>query len=94
MSKLKSGIFLICLILSLTPFCLGDEVLEMVKAVQERVNTLEDRDEQKELRIAALEATNTELVAEVQSLGIKLKEAQKNLTESKVMEFLFFLGNV
>ena len=93
MSKLKSTIFVICLVFSLTQFCLGDEVLELIKVVQEKVNTLEERDQQKEERIAALETTNIELVTEVQNLGLQLKQAQKNLTESKVMMFLFFLTN-
>ena len=84
MKKLKSTIFIICLIFSLTPFCLGDEVLEMIKSVQEKVDTLQELDNQKERRIVALESTNTMLVTEVQSLTMKLKEAQKNLTESKV----------
>ena len=84
MKKLKSAIFIICLIFSLTPFCLGDEVLEIIKSLQEKVDNLQELDEQKEVRIAALESTNTMLVTEVQSLAMKLKEAQKNITESKV----------
>ena len=88
-SKFKNAIFVICLIFSLTPFCLGDEVLEMIKVVQEEVNNLKESDQLKEQRIAALEATKIELVTEVQNLGMKLKQAQKNLTESKVMKFFF-----
>ena len=62
MKKIKITIFTICLIFSLAPFCIGDEVLEMIKSIQEKVDTLEELDLQKERRIAALESTNVMLV--------------------------------
>ena len=81
MRKLKSTIFTICLVLSITQFSLGDDVLEMIRVIEERFNAFEESEHQKDERIAALETTNTELVTEVQNLGMKLKKALMNLTE-------------
>ena len=81
MSKLKSTIFITCLIFSLAQFCLGDDVIE------DKVNNLEESDQQKEQRIADLEAKNIELITELQNLGIKVEEAQKNnLNESTLAQ--------
>ena len=81
MSKLKNIIFITCLIFSLAQFCLGDDVIE------DKVNNLEESDQQKEQRIADLEAKNIELITELQNLGIKVEEAQKNnLNESTLAQ--------
>ena len=81
MSKLKSTIFITCLIFSLAQFCLGDDNFE------EKVNNLEESDQQKEKRIADLETKNIELITELQNLGIKVEEAQKNnLNESTLAQ--------
>ena len=81
MSKLKSIIFITCLIFSLAQFCHGDDVIE------DKVNNLEESDQQKEQRIADLEATNIELITELQNLGIKVEQAQKNnLNESTLAQ--------
>ena len=81
MSKLKSIIFINWFIFFLAQFCLGDDGFE------EKVNNLEESDQQKEQRIADLEAKNIELITELQNLGIKFEQAQKNnLNESTLAQ--------
>jgi len=81
MSKFKSIIFITCLIFFLAQFCLGDDGFE------EKVNNLEESDQQKEKRIADLETKNIELITELQNLGIQFEQAQKNnLNESTLAQ--------
>ena len=63
MRKLKSTLFTICLVLSITQFSLGDDVLEMIRVIEERFNAFEESEHQKDERIAALES-------ELQSLRV------------------------
>jgi len=81
MSKFKSIIFITCHIFFLAQFCLGDDGFE------EKVNNLEESDQQKEKRIADLETKNIELITELQNLGIQFEQAQKNnLNESTLAQ--------
>jgi len=81
MSKFKSIIFITCHIFFLAQFCLGDDGFE------EKVNNLEESDQQKEKRIADLETKNIELITELQNLGIQFEQSQKNnLNESSLAQ--------
>ena len=60
--------FFLLLLFSLISLSLGDEVLDKINALEERVHNLE--------------TTNTELVTAVQSLDIKLGKAQEQLNVS------------
>ena len=102
MVKIKIPALIISLFFSLTQFCIGDDVLleimkvvtelkEENKALAKKVNTLQELDQQKEHRIAMFESKNNKLFKYIKSLDKTLKEAQQNITESKVMQFLIFL---
>ena len=102
MVKLKIPALIISLIFSLTQFCIGDDVLleimkvvtelkEENKALAKKVNTLQELDQQKEHRIVMFESKNNKLFKYIKSLDKTLKEAQQNITESKVMQFFIFL---
>ena len=60
--------FFVLLLFSIVSLSLGDEVLDKINALEERVHNLE--------------MTNTELVAAVQDLNTKLGEAQEQLNVS------------
>ena len=60
--------FFVLLLFSIVSLSLGDEVLDKINALEERVHNLE--------------MTNTELVAAVQELHTKLGEAQEQLNVS------------
>ena len=60
--------FFVLLLFSLVALSLGDEVLDKIQTLEERVHNLE--------------TTNLELVTAVQSLDINLREAQEQLNVS------------
>ena len=55
------------------------------KALAKKVNTLQELDQQKEHRIVMFESKNNKLFKYIKSLDKTLKEAQQNITESKVI---------
>ena len=63
--------------------CHGDDVLERIKAVAERVLTLEDENVKKDKIIVTLVTQNTELSTHLQSLSQELREAKENWNEAK-----------
>ena len=67
--------FFVLLLFSIVSLSLGDEVLDKINALEERVHNLE--------------MTNTELVAAVQDLNTKLGEAQQQLNVSTSVNNLF-----
>ena len=96
MGKMKFALLFNISILSFVPFCCGDQLLDMIKAVQEEneslsktVKILIEKDEIKESRISLLEQQNIELATEVESLSLKLKESQKNISETREELFEF-----
>ena len=103
MVKLKIPALIISLFFSLTQLCIGDDVLlEIMKVVTElkeenkalvkKLNTLEELDQQKEHRIVMFESKNNKLFKYIKSLDKTLKEAQQNITESKVMQFVISIS--
>ena len=100
MAKFKIPALIILLFFSLTQLCRGEDVLleimkvvtvlkEENKALAKKVNTLQELDQQKEHRIVMFESKNNKLFKYIKSLDKTLKEAQQNITESKVKSYLF-----
>ena len=83
MSNLGNFVCILFLIFSVNSMCHGEDVLERIKAVEERVFTLEDENLKKDKIIVTLVTQNTELSTHLQSLSQELREAKEKWNEAK-----------
>ena len=83
MSNLGNFVCILFLIFSVNSMCHGDDVLERIIAVEERVFTLEDENLKKDKIIVTLVTQNIELSTHLQSLSQELREAKENWNEAK-----------
>jgi len=81
MNNLGNFVCILFLIFSVNSMCHGDDVLERIKAVEERVFTLEDENLKKDKIIVTLVSQNTELSTHLQSLSQELHSISNKLLQ-------------
>ena len=72
MCGLRNRTFFIIWTFSFLNFCSGEDILERMAAIEEKVEKLQEQNIQKDRRIGKLDSINRELVTEVQALRVSL----------------------
>ena len=72
MCGLRNRTFFIIWTFSFLNFCSGEDILERMAAIEEKVEKLQEQNIQKDRRIGKLNSINRELVTEVQALRVSL----------------------